>query len=121
MYVDLSSVLGPLVHYTSPSAPPQLLYMICVDGCDRAVYRVLDDWRRSPRSVAAVDEDLLCDDLLPPGWYRLMAGDQRAGRLAPTCPGAGVCGTVAPVWLEAPPPANGSQVSLGSTLFRFLC
>ncbi len=26
--------------------------------------------------------------------------------------GAGVCGTVAPVWLEAPPPPNGSQVCL---------
>jgi len=24
--------------------------------------------------------------------------------------GAGVCGTVAPVWLEAAPPPNGTQV-----------
>jgi len=68
--------------------------------------------------VAAVGEDFLCDDLLPPGWYRLMAGDQQQpGRLAPTCPGAGVCGTAAPVWLEAPPPANGSQVA---NLAKFL-
>ena len=50
--------------------------MICVDGCDRAVYRVLDDWRRSPRSVAAVDEDLLCDQLEEDGGSeRLDDGD----------------------------------------------
>ena len=45
-----------------------------VDGCDRSIYRVLDDPQRSPNYHIPPDstDNLLCDDLLPPGWYRLM-------------------------------------------------
>jgi hypothetical protein len=49
------------------------------DGCDPLVYRVLDDHRRSvmysaPASLeSSYIEDLLCDDVLPFGWYRFLA------------------------------------------------
>ena len=44
-----------------------------LDGCNPTVYRVLDDVQRSPTFHPGDQDDLLCDDLLPPGWYRLMA------------------------------------------------
>ena len=47
------------------------------DGCDPLVYRVLDDHRRSVQYKNANsdggDSGLLCDDLLPFGWYRFLA------------------------------------------------
>lgn len=44
------------------------------DGCDPKVYRVLDDPRRSVlHRVAPGGGGILCDDLLPFGWYRFMA------------------------------------------------
>ena len=65
------------------------------DGCSAAVYRVLDDARRNV--LYSDDEDLLCDDLLPPGWYRFMeAGRSRV--LSDTC--QQTCGTESPAWLD---------------------
>ena len=46
------------------------------DGCDPRVYRVLDDPRRSvlfSHHSVTDDASLLCDDLLPFGWYRFLA------------------------------------------------
>jgi hypothetical protein len=47
------------------------------DGCDPLVYRVLDDDRRSIFfSISSSDpanDDLLCDDVLPFGWYRFLS------------------------------------------------
>ncbi len=77
-------------------------YLIFSDGCNPLVYRVLDDHRRSvlykpslqhnSASMAASayntdldhnsedntvsivqDTELLCDDVLPFGWYRFLA------------------------------------------------
>ena len=50
------------------------------------MYRVLDDVRRSWLHQMKSEEEPLCDDLLPPGWYRFM--ENGASRtLATSCPG----------------------------------
>ena len=69
------------------------------DGCNPNVYRVLDDSRRHVLYSLNSQEDPLCDDLLPPGWYRFMEnGSSRV--MSNTCPGQHVCGTESPVWLD---------------------
>ena len=52
--------------------------LFSADGCDPMVYRVLDDHRRSVNynmndDGGGSDTDLLCDDVLPFGWYRFLA------------------------------------------------
>jgi hypothetical protein len=78
------------------------VHVFSPDGCSPLVYRVLEDPRRSPLASLAPGQDPLCDDLLPPGWYRLTL-HSRPAVLPSACPAAGQCGTLAPVWLEAGP------------------
>ena len=45
------------------------------------------------------ESELLCDDVLPYGWYRFLAyGMSR--KMATECATPGSCGTQAPVWLD---------------------
>ena len=50
-------------------------------------------------SFAHQKEELLCDDVLPQGWYRFLSYGMSRD-MATSCPGPGSCGTVAPVWLD---------------------
>ena len=77
-----------------------MLSVASSDGCSASVYRVLDDVRRSSRYSLSGGEEPLCDDMLPPGWYRFMqSGQSRV--LSTTCPGQhDTCGTESPAWLD---------------------
>ena len=57
----------------------------------------IDEWKRS---VANPDHNDICDNLLIPGWYRIISG---AGEKMPTtCPFGGFrCGTTSPMWLSS--------------------
>ena len=85
-------------------------------GCSPEVYRVLEDDRRAVthRLQAGGGEAALCDDLLPPGWYRFMSGG-RSLEMAASCPGPAHCGTAHPAWLDpaslGPGPAPGTVSS----------
>ena len=87
-----------------------------LDGCSPEVYRVLEDDRRAVthRLEAGGGEAALCDDLLPPGWYRFMSGG-RSLEMAASCPGPAHCGTAHPAWLDpaslGPGPAPGTVSS----------
>ncbi len=50
-------------------------------------------------SIVRGKQELLCDDVLPHGWYRFLAYGMSRD-MASSCPGPGSCGTVAPVWLD---------------------
>ena len=82
------------------------------DGCSAGVYRVLDDVRRSSVYSLSAGEEPLCDDMLPPGWYRFMqSGQSRV--LSTTCPGhRDTCGTESPAWLDTSTLRNLSRDTL---------
>ena len=52
-------------------------FISSTDGCDPLVYRVLDDPRRSVlyniNDGGTNGEGLICDDMLPFGWYRFLS------------------------------------------------
>ena len=50
-------------------------------------------------SIVRNQQELLCDDVLPSGWYRFLTYGMSRD-MATSCPGPGSCGTVAPVWLD---------------------
>ncbi|CAH1277297.1 UMOD [Branchiostoma lanceolatum] len=55
-------------------------------------------------------DDLICDNLLSPGWYRFVANT--GGKMPETCVDQFHCGTQVPIWLNGAHPTDYNAVTL---------
>ena len=90
------------VNYRPASASPEVGYATSMASSANR-YDLVGDYDEDEAidiSFAQKNQqELLCDDVLPSGWYRFLSYGMSRD-MATSCPGPGSCGTVAPVWLD---------------------
>ncbi|XP_066274485.1 von Willebrand factor D and EGF domain-containing protein-like [Branchiostoma lanceolatum] len=73
-------------------------------------YTPINEPQRSTAFVPGASDDLICDNLLSPGWYRFVANT--GGRMPETCVDQFHCGTQVPIWLNGAHPTDYNAVTL---------
>ncbi|XP_078592830.1 uncharacterized protein LOC144871337 isoform X2 [Branchiostoma floridae x Branchiostoma japonicum] len=73
-----------------------------------ATHTSINDPRRSSAFVPGPNDALICDNVLPAGWYRFGTGT--GGKMPETCVEQFHCGTQVPVWLNGAHPTDYQAV-----------
>ena len=82
----------------------------CNGCCDPSTYRIINEPRRSIKSILKQGQKPICDISLSWGWYRFTSyagGKMPTSRVNPY-----QCGTVAPIWLRGKHPSAYKNVTV---------
>ncbi|XP_035668227.1 uncharacterized protein LOC118410561 [Branchiostoma floridae] len=74
-----------------------------------ATHTSINEPRRSSAFVPGPTDALICDNVLPAGWYRFVTDDS-GGKMPETCVEQFHCGTQVPVWLNGAHPTDYQAV-----------
>ncbi|KAJ7351106.1 Oncoprotein-induced transcript 3 protein [Desmophyllum pertusum] len=84
----------------------------CNDCCNNSTYTLINEPRRSTKSVWKSGEPVLCDRGLQWGWYRFKTSADIEDKMPEKAPPEFHCGTHDPIWLQDrhPTVAEGNVV-----------